>query len=116
MEIACRQVRRVPDLLRDQPDPLGEFFQRAQIRAGIPSSGNFVVPALADQQRPRTSHSPILMRPAVISLAVAVMIVAAPAGAEGGIYLEHRIDDPQRILNDRVVRATNTVTNQLEKT
>jgi hypothetical protein len=44
------------------------------------------------------------------------MIVATPAGAKRRVHFEHRIDNPKRVLNNRIICAANTVTNQFEKT
>ncbi len=44
------------------------------------------------------------------------MVVAAPTGTERCIDLEHGIHDAKGVPDERIVRATNSITNQLEKT
>ena len=44
------------------------------------------------------------------------MVVAAPTGTEGCIDLEHSVHDAKGVTDERVVRATNSITNQFEKT
>src|SRR5215472_6029589 len=80
------------------------------------SRGDFVMTALTGQQRPGTPLSPTRVPGPVIALAKAIMIIPAPARSVRRVHFEHRIDDAQRIFDDRMVRAANAVTNQLEKT
>src|SRR5438128_7066733 len=116
MQMARREVCRIPNLFRYQAHALGEVLKRAEIRTGVASGGDFVVPALAGEQRPRTPRAPARIGAAVCALAVAVVVVATPAGAEGRVHLEHGIHDAQGILDDGVVRATNPVPHHSEKT
>src|SRR5438034_10513021 len=44
------------------------------------------------------------------------MVVAAPTGTEGCIDLEHSVHDAKGVTDERVVRATNSITNHFEKT
>src|SRR5947207_4776019 len=44
------------------------------------------------------------------------MVVAAPTGTEGCIHLEHSVHDAKGLPDERVVRATNSITIQFEKT
>jgi hypothetical protein len=83
----------IPDLFRHQANALGEFLKRAEIRTGIGSGGDFVAPALAGQQRPHAPPAPAHIGSAALSLSEAVMVVAAPVGAEGHVHLEHGVHD-----------------------
>src|SRR6267142_557159 len=116
MEMLQRRVWTIPDLLWNQADTLREFLNGVQEWPGVMSGGDFVVTALAGQQRPWTPLSPTCVRSAVFSLAKAVMVVATAAGSIRRINFKHSIDHAQRILNDRIVRTTDPDTNQFEKT
>ena len=85
------QVRSIPDLLRYGSYALGELLEGAEVRASISSGCDFLVPALAGEQRPGTARAPVLKRSAIMLLTIAIMVVTAPTGAERRIYLEHSI-------------------------
>src|SRR6266850_5014017 len=72
--------------------------------------------ALAGQQRPWTSPSPTGIACAIFSLPEAVVVVAMPAWSIRCINLKHSINHSKRILNDRIVRAADAITNQFKKT
>jgi hypothetical protein len=111
-----RRRRQIPYLLRDQACALGEFLQRTEVGAGIVPGGDFVVASLAGQQRPCATSAPIPKRLAVWPFAVAVVIVAAPTGAERRIDLEHGIHHAKGVPDDRVVRIADSVAHQFQKT
>ena len=54
------QIRAIPNLLRQQSGAMREFFHRPQIRIHRASRSQLVMPALAGEQRPGTSHPPAL--------------------------------------------------------
>ena len=89
------QIWCVPDLFRYQANPLGKLLEGVQIRMRITTGRKLVMPTLARQQRPRAPYSPTLIRPAIVTLAVAIVIVAAPAWAHGSLDLEHGINNAQ---------------------
>src|SRR5271165_7014843 len=68
------------------------------------------------QQGPHSALSRTVVRTAVGGLAVAVPVVAQPAGALGQVALEDRVDDFEGIDDQRVVGAADAVTNELEET
>jgi len=74
------------------------------------------VATLAGQQRPDASRAPPLIRTSIVALPVAIVVIAVPARTEGRFHFEHRVDNTERIHNDRVVGASNAVANQFEKT
>src|SRR5882672_4367753 len=111
IEMLQRRIWTIPDLLWNQADTLREFLNCVQEWRRVMSGGNFVVTALAGQQRPWTPLSPTGVRSAVFSLAKAVMVVATPAGSIRRVHFEHSIDHAQRILNDWIVRAADAITN-----
>src|SRR5689334_6906662 len=109
-KIVVGQVWPVPDLFRNQTDPLREVFQSPQIRCSVTSSRNLVMPALACQQRPWASLTPARVRGTAFALAIAVMVISPPGRTVGSIDFQHGIDDTERVLNNRVVGATDAVT------
>src|SRR5438128_747223 len=109
-----RQVGTIPDLLGNESNPLGKFLKRAEIRTSIPVSGEFVMAALARQQRPCTPFPPILVTFAVLPLPVAIVVITAPTRTERCINLQHCVNNTKRVMDDDVVGATNSVANQFE--
>ena len=71
--------------------------------------------ALAGQQRPAAPAPGAVIGAAVIVLAIAVAIVAMPDRARGGVGLQQRIGDPDRIEDQRVVGAAQAEAHQLEE-
>ena len=71
--------------------------------------------AFAGEQRPCAALSPALVGAAVFALAVAVVVVASPAGAEGRVELEDGIDHLERIDDERVVGAADAVADELKE-
>src|SRR5215471_726239 len=116
MEMLQRRIGTIPHLLGNQANALCEFLNCLQEWFGVMSGGDFVMTALAGQQRPWSPLSPTGVGCTVFPLPEAVMVVAAPAGSIRRVHFEHCIDHAERILNDRIVRTTNTVANQFEKT
>src|SRR4029450_3326000 len=110
-EVGC-----IPDLFRDQANPHGELLESVKIRMRITAGGKLIMSTFARQQRPRPSYSPTLIRLAIVALAITIVVVSAPAWAERRLDLEHSIDDSQRILDEWIVRAANSITNEFEKT
>src|SRR5437867_11847719 len=100
-----RQVWCIPDLLRNQPNPLGAFLKGAEIRRSIMAGSEFVMGTLAGQQRPRPPYPPALQSVAIRSLAVTVMVVAPPKRAEGRVDLQDSVHDLLLVRMVRVVRA-----------
>src|SRR5437879_1116029 len=72
--------------------------------------------SLARQQRPRTPHAPSVIGVSVVALAITILVVAAPTGAEGCIDFEHVVHEAKGVVDERGVRAANSITNQFEKT
>src|SRR5208337_5115431 len=75
----------------------------------------FVMPALAAQQRPRASAAPSDKRAAVVELSIAVVRVAPPARTGREVGLQNGVDDAERILHQRIAGLANAVADQLEK-
>src|SRR5262245_33069422 len=110
------EVGYIPDLFRYQSNAHGELLEGVKIRMRITAGGKLIVTTFARQQRPGPSYSPTLIRLAIVALAITIVIVSAPAWAERRLNLEHSIDDSQLILDERIVRAANSITNEFQKT
>src|SRR4029077_15351762 len=115
-EMARRLVRRIPDLLGYQAYASGKLLEGVEIRTRITAGSKLVMTSLSRQQRPRTPYPPSIKRFPVVPLAITIMVVAAPTGTEGCIDLEHSVHDAKGVPDEWVVRATNSITNQFEKT
>src|ERR1700746_744412 len=110
------QVRHVPDLFRHEADAFRKLFKSPQIGSRIASGSDLVVPAFTCQQGPRAPSAPAEKGVAVLSLAIAIMVIAPPAGAMGSFDLQHCVNNADRVVNDGIVRAANAVTNEFEET
>ena len=97
------------------PPALANFSIADNERHWIASGSEFVVAALARQNRPRTADARSIESAAVILLPIAIVIVAAPARPLRQIALEHAIDDFERIAHDGIVRGTNAQPHQVKK-
>ena len=84
--------------------------------AGSLPGRQFIVSALACEQRPHPPLSPSLKRPAVGTLPVAVPVVPVPARPLRQIRLQHRIHHLQRIDHQRIIGAAYSIPHQLKKT
>ena len=110
-----RQVFGVPQLLADHATFVGELFHRRNERHRIASGREFVMAALAGQNRPGAADARSIESAAVILLPIAIVIVAAPARTLRQVALEHAIDDFDRIAHDGIVRRTNAQPHQVKK-
>ena len=91
-------------------------FSNAEMSVGDRASGGkLIVGALAGEQRPCAALSPAFVGAAVLPLAVAVVVVAPPAGAEGRVALEDGVDDLERVDDERVVGAADAVADKFEE-
>src|SRR5262249_32734002 len=105
------QIWHIPNLLGDESDAFGEFFERVQVRAMIAAGGKLVMTTLPGQQRPGAADAPTIKGRSVLALAVSVVVIAPPAWPQGCLHLEYGIDDSHRILDERIVRAANSIAN-----
>ena len=88
--------RSVPELLREQATGAGKGFHVADVGLRIAPRRDFVVGPFSRQQRPGTSNARGAEGLALVTLAVAVVVVAAVARAIGEVVLENGIDYPAR--------------------
>ena len=84
-------------------------------RADVVAGGQLVVGAFAGEQGPGAALSPAIVGAAVFPLAVAVVVVATPAGAIGGFDLEDVVDDFEGVDDERVVGAADAVADEFEE-
>src|SRR5690242_20617014 len=68
-----RDVSLIPNLFRQQPRAVGKSLDRADIWADVASRREFVMPALAGEQRPWPAPAGPGVGAAVVALAVSVM-------------------------------------------
>src|ERR1700729_3426473 len=71
--------------------------------------------SLPGEERPRTPLAPADERATILPLSIPVVIVAAPARAERGVHLQHRVHNPEGIRNERIVGSADAMTHELEK-
>src|SRR5579864_1317660 len=95
-------IGAVPDLFGQEARGGGKIFHRPQVARSVTAGREFVMAALAREQGPWPPDAPSDERAAVVALAVAVVVVAQPAGACGEIALEDRVDHLQRILDQGI--------------
>ena len=92
VSFARRASRSIPKLLADHPARVGKIFHRLDERLWIASGRQFIMAAFACQNRPAPAHACPVERAAVILLAIAIVIVPAPARALWQVVLENSID------------------------
>ncbi len=89
----------IPDLFRQQLPRAGAGFQDVQQPRGfihVPG-GQLVMGAFARQQRPDAPHAGPIERISIGMLAVAIIVVAVPAGPVRQIGLQQGIDHLDRV-------------------
>lgn len=105
----------VPDLLGHHAADGAEALERGDVVADVHSSGQLVVGALSCEDGPGATLSPVVVVAAVFALAVAVVIVAAPAVTEWGFDLEGMVDDFEGVDDEGVVGAADAVADEFEE-
>src|ERR1043166_750092 len=115
-EVGRGEIRTIPDLFRNQSNALRKILECAQKGTGVSSGGDFIVATLTAQQRPWAPLSPTVIARTVFSLPESVVVVTTPTWSMWRVNFDDGINDAQRILNDWIVCAANTVTDQFEKT
>ena len=110
-----RPIRLVPHLFGQQPRVAREALDRLDERPDVAPGGQFVMAALSGEQRPRATLPPPGVRPAVLPLAIPVVVVAMPAGTERRVHFEDGVHDAQRVLDERVVEPADSVAHEFEE-
>ncbi len=104
-QLPLRNVRAVPDLLREQTAVPGEGLERLRQLFGCAraSGRQLVVRALAGEKRPRAADAGPIERCAVAVFAVTVALVAVPRRPVRRVDLERRVDDRDGAHDTRIV-------------
>src|SRR5215831_17674870 len=94
-----RNVRRIPDLFRNEPTRTCLSFNHSQKFLGgfAIATSQFVVSALTGEQRPAPSNAGPIERSAVRVFAIAVVVVPMPDRACRRAALEQGIDHDNSI-------------------
>src|ERR1700733_701576 len=108
-------VGLVPDLLGEHVAGGGVAFVGLDQGADVVAGGQFVMGALAGEERPDAALAVGVERAAIGALAIAIPVVAEPAGTLGQVALEDGIDDFEGINHERVVGAADAVADQFEE-
>jgi hypothetical protein len=87
----------------------------AWMNGRIPPGSNFVVTALAGEDRPGVPLARSIVGAAVGLLTVSVEEIPAPARAAGKVTLRRRVIHLDGIQNDGIVRRTNAQTHEMQK-
>jgi hypothetical protein len=111
----ARAVRFVPHLLRKQASSGRESLHRPDKWLYISPSGELIVTPLACQQGPEPSFTPALKGPSVRTQAIAVVIVATPAGTVRSNDLQDGVHNTERVFDQCVSRGSDAVANQFQK-
>src|SRR3990172_13135883 len=111
-QVLLRPVSLVPDLLGQHAGARGKGLDAAHEGLRVPARSELVMAPFTGQQRPGAALAPSLKGPAVLSLAVAVVVVPPPAGAEGRVDLQNRIDDLERPDDVEVIGFPDAVPDQ----
>src|ERR1039457_589304 len=111
-----RAVVFVPDLLGKEMSRSGKAFQPANVLPRIPTRGQFVMTPFSSKQGPAAAFTRTDERSAVLTLAVSVIVVAAPARPRRRVHFERGVHDANRVPDDGIVCRSNAVSDQFEET
>ena len=100
---------------RDQAALAGKRLQITNVSLRVASGGNLVVGAFSREQRPWAADALRTKRLALVTLAVAVVVVTTIARTVGEVVLQDGVDDPDRVLDDRVAGGSDAEADEFEK-
>src|SRR5262245_30032950 len=109
------QVWSIPNLFGEHAALVRKIFDRRDKRFWIATGSELVVAAFSRQNRPAPAHSSSIVSAPVSFLAVAVMIVAAPARALRQIVLLNPIDHFNRVKHQRIVWSSNAIAHKMKE-
>src|SRR5580693_7683127 len=89
----ARQISGVPKLLADHAARVRKLFQRLDEQPRVAAGGDFVMAALAGENRPRPADAGPVISAAAVFLAVAIVIVTPPARTLRKLLFEHLVHD-----------------------
>ena len=110
-----RQVGSIPNLFGKHAALVRKIFDRRDQRFWIATGSEFVMASFSRQNRPAPAHSGSVVSAAILSLAVAIVIVTTPARALRQVVLENAINYFDRVAHERIVRPSNAITNQMKE-
>ncbi len=87
-----RQIGEVPHLFGEHASDRTERLDRMDVRLYVSTRGKLVMRALAGEDRPRPALAGAGEWAAIFALAVAIVVVAAPARAVRRVSFQHGID------------------------
>src|SRR5260370_40251742 len=100
-----RNIVRVPIWLGQQASvPAGTTLNHGEQHLGFfrPACGQFIVSSFAGEQRPGAADAAAVEGRAILMLAVAVAVVAVPAGALRQLDTQQRLSHPNGVQTSRV--------------
>ena len=113
--MALGKIRRIPHLFWYQANAACKIFECPNIRFRIATGSKLVNAALGRQHWPGPSDPPSVVGSAVLVLSETIVIVSTPHRTRRRVYLEHRIDNTQGVFDNRIVRTTNSESDQFQK-
>ena len=114
-KMALGKIRRIPHLFWYQANAACKIFECPNIRFRIVTGSKLVNAALSRQHWPRPSDTPSVIGGPVLVLSETIVIVSTPHRPCGRVYLEHRIDNTQGVVDNRIVGTTNSESDQFQK-
>ena len=113
--IGLREIRRVPNLLRQHATAGSKLFHGCDECADVSSRGQFVMGALACEQGPCASDAPAGVWFAIRMRAIAIIVIAPPAWAIRGCDFEHRVNHTQRVFHERLTCLADAIADKLQE-
>src|SRR5882724_5402262 len=99
-KMALGKIRRIPHLFWYQANAACKMFECPDVRFGIIAGSKFVNAALRRQHWPGPSDPPSVVGGAVLVLSETIVIVSTPHRTCRRVYLEHRIDNTQGVVDN----------------
>src|SRR2546426_9761978 len=115
-QVSVRPVCLIPDLLREQTNPVPESFKRPDQWPYGMARSQFVMAPLSGQQRPGPALPPSLKWPSIGALTVPIMVVAMPAGTKRRLDLQHGVDHAHGIDNERILWIADPIPHEFQET
>src|SRR3989442_15845853 len=104
-KVPLRKIDAIPNLLRNQPARARLRGHRLSESPGgvAPASGELIMRAFADQERPAAPNAGAVERRTVFMLAIPVAIITMPHRPGGGLALEQPVDYGNGVEDARIV-------------
>ena len=102
-------------MFRHHPAGVGKAFHRRDERKRVSAGREFVVTALAREQRPGSADAIAVESRAVRVLPIAIVIVTLPARTLRQIVFDRGIENRERIDDERIVRIAQSQPNEMKE-